>query len=282
MTAVLVSCGAKEYTLGIGAAVTGDALKVTTTVASVVLDADGKIVSCRIDAVDVKPTVEDDGSISVAASYATKAEQGDDYGMVKYGASDKEWHTQAKFFENAVVGKTADEVAGIKTGDAELTAGCTIDVADFVKAVVNACKSEHKASFKTAADVTLGVSVIGGAEAKEGSVKYTADLSAAAVADGKVVAAVIDSLEASVAVENGEAGEFSYKATKLEQGDNYGMVAYGGAVAEWYAQVGAFAATAVGKTPAEVENLATEGVAGCTMYVGGYHKALVKAAKNVR
>lgn len=277
----LVACGAKEYTLGIGAAVSGDGLKVSTTVASVVLDDAGKIVACRIDTVDVKPAADDAGALTVAAEYATKAELGDNYNMVTYGGAIAEWYKQAQYFETAVVGKTADEVAAVKTGDAELTAGCTIDVTDFVKAVVAACKSERKVSFK-AADFTLGVSVIGGAEVKEENVKYTADLSAAVVADGKVAAAVIDSLEATVALENGEAGAFEYTATKLEKGDNYGMVAYGGAVAEWYAQAQAFANTAVGKATSDVANLATEGVAGCTMSVGGYHKALVKAVANVR
>ncbi len=284
--AMLVACGSKEaeYKLGIGAAVTGDGLKVSTTVASVVLDTNGKVVACRIDAVDVKPEADDAGALTVAAEYPTKAELGDAYGMLSaYGSSLAEWYTQAEYFEGVVVGKTTDEIAAIKTGDAELTAGCTIDVTDFVKAVVAACKSEHKVDFK-AADFTLGVSAIGGAELKEDSVKYTADLSAAVVADGKVVAAVIDSLEATVALENGEAGAFEYTATKLEQGDSYGMLGnpYGSSLAEWYDQAQAFANTAVGKAVGDVATLATEGVAGCTMYVGGYHKALVKAVANVR
>ena len=156
--AALAACGAKEvdYKLGIGAAVTGDGLKVTTTVASVVLDGEGKIVACRIDAVDVKPTADDAGALTVAAEYATKAELGDNYNMVTYGGAIAEWYKQAQHFETVVVGKTADEVATVKTGDAELTAGCTIDVTDFVKAVVNACKSEKKVDFKATGDVTLG------------------------------------------------------------------------------------------------------------------------------
>ena len=60
------------------------------------------------------------------------------------------------------------------------------------------------------------------------------------------------------------------------------ILSYGGAIAEWYAQAQAFANTAVDKAPADVAGLATEGVAGCTIYVGGYHKALVKAASYVR
>ena len=282
--AALVACGSKEadYTLGIGAAVSNSGFKVTTTVASVVLDDAGKIVACRIDAVDVNKSEGDE--LAFAAEFATKAELGDSYGMLSdYGSSLAEWYKQAEYFEGVVVGKTADEVATIKKGDAELAAGCTIDVADFVKAVVNACKSEHKVTFKTADDITLGVSVIGAAKLGEEKVTYTADLAGTVVAGGKVVAAVIDSLEATVALDGGEAGAFEYTGTKLEKGDDYGMLsAYGSSLAEWYVQAQNFADTAVGKAPADVANLATEGVAGCTIYVGGYHKALVKAAGNVR
>jgi len=292
--AMLVACGDKpdnagetkevDYTLGIGAAVTNDDFKVTTTVASVVLDADGKVVICRLDAVDVKPAVDaESGALTIEAAYATKREQGDNYKMVTYGGAKAEWYKQAEYFETAVVGKTADEIGAVKTGDAELTAGCTIDVTDFVKATVAACKSEHKVAFKTAAELTVGLSVIAGAEDKEDSVKYTADAAVAVVADGKVIAAVIDSLEATVELnDEGNVSSFSYKGTKLEQGDNYGMVAYGGASAEWYVQAQNFANTAVGKAPADVAGLATEGVAGCTIGVEGYHKALVKAAEGVR
>jgi len=282
---MLVSCGSKEYTLGIGAAVTNDGTtKVETTVASVVLDADGKIVACRIDALDFNTVGDDEGNVSVEANFTTKRELGDDYGMVKYGVSDKEWYTQAEYFEGVVVGKTVAEVSGIwAQGDEELIAGCTIDAGGFVKAVVAACKSEHKVSFKSGADIKVGLSVIGSGESKDGAVTYAADTAATVVAGDKVVAAVIDSLEATVEIDDeANATGFTYKGTKLEQGDNYGMVAYAGAVAEWYAQAQAFANTAVGKAPADVANLATEGIAGCTIGVEGYHKALVKAVSYIR
>ena len=42
--------------------------------------------------------------------------------------------------------------------------------------------------------------------------------------------------------------------TKNEKGDNYGMVAWGGAIAEWYAQVDAFEAYCIGKTVDEILN----------------------------
>ena len=42
--------------------------------------------------------------------------------------------------------------------------------------------------------------------------------------------------------------------TKNELGDDYGMVAWGGAIAEWYAQVDAFEAYCIGKSISDIQN----------------------------
>ncbi|MBQ4091598.1 MAG: hypothetical protein IJC64_04720, partial [Clostridia bacterium] len=170
-----------EYKLGMGVVVdmnssaTGNA-QVDATVATVVTDADGKIVACRIDVAQNKMTVTG-GAVEAAKEFKTKMELGDDYNMAKYGQSMdwnkdgvvKEWYEQAKAFESYVVGKTVAEVEGIKTqvvvgagyviaeDKALLDAGCTIQITDFIAAVVKACKDEQGMSFKTAATVTLGV-----------------------------------------------------------------------------------------------------------------------------
>ena len=50
----------------------------------------------------------------------------------------------------------------------------------------------------------------------------------------------------------------------------------------WYVQADAFAKTAIGKTADDIATLAFEGVAGCTIYAGGYKMAVeasVNAAK---
>ena len=54
------------------------------------------------------------------------------------------------------------------------------------------------------------------------------------------------------------------------------------AAGRWYAQAQAYANSTVGKTVAELNDIATEGVAGCTIYTGGYKAALVRAAGNAR
>ena len=70
--------------------------------------------------------------------------------------------------------------------------------------------------------------------------------------------------------------------SKLEQGDNYGMVTYGKASGEWYTQAQNYADTIIGKHQADLEGLAIENVTGCTIYMGGMKATLLKAAGNVR
>lgn len=288
---VFVSCGddestEKDYSLAIGVSLTAEGAKVSNTVAAIVTDSDGKIVLCRIDAIDVEPTLKD-GKLE-SATYKSKAELGDDYNMVAFGGAMAEWYIQAKAVENFVVGKTQSEVAAIavdgedKPTDADLAASCTIGISEFKKAIDKAFASERKVSFKSASSLTAGVAVTANAALTEAELSYTADFSATVFADGKIVAAVIDSNEAAATVKDNKIGTVSYEMTKLEKGDSYGMVNHGGAIAEWYAQAQAFANTAVGKSASELAALATEGVAGCTMYAGGYKAVLEKAAGYTR
>lgn len=281
---IFAGCGAKakNYELAIGVAVTDKAAKLSAdvTVASVVI-ADGKIALCRIDAISPSAKIENDAIVGTE-SFQSKAEQGDNYNMVAYGGAKSEWYVQAKFFEEYVTGKTLDEVKNVKTGDEALVAGCTIDVADFVIAITKAFESDDKIAFTSAADLTLGVAITASSAEKKGAVNLVYNTAATVIADGKVAAAVVDAGELSIAVENGAGTTVTYAGSKLEQGDNYNMVAYGGSISEWYVQAKTFAATAVGKTAAELADLPVEGIAGCTIAVDPYKPALVNAGKYAR
>ncbi len=116
-----------------------------------------------------------------------------------------------------------------------------------------------------------------------------ASITAAAVtvdADGKIVSCVLDTADITVAY-TGEGMAVANDAflTKYEQGDNYNMVAYGGAVKEWYAQADAFESVVAGKTVDEVkalvagENKGTDEVinAGCTIMIHEFVYAIEKA-----
>lgn len=305
-----------EYKLGMGIVLGTDSSKTGTaqvdaTVAAVVVDADSKIVSCRIDCAQSKMAVAD-GAVDTAATFKTKMELGDDYGMVAYGNAIAEWDAQAKAFEAYVVGKTAAEVEGIETvlndgghnvaTDETLFASCTMDIVDFKEAVVKACNDPMASAF-TAGEFTLGVAAITAADEsteatadKDGVVKMYTEYAAAVVVDGKIVAAVTDATQPQITINTaGEIVDAQFKGTKMELGDDYGMVAYGNAIAEWDAQAKAFADYTVGKTAAEVRGLETsvneEGyavttdetlLASCTMSISGMMAVIAQAADYAR
>lgn len=287
-----------DYALMIGVSTSQSGAEVSHTVAAIVIDKDYKIVSCRIDSLAIKADIDEAGKIttvpnSESGTLKSKVELGDEYGMLTnspyYGSMLAEWDDQVKTFEKYVEGKTLDEIKAIpgedgKATDNTLTAGCTIAVSDFIKAIDKAFASEQMVGFQTKGEITLGVSVIGKASNKDtATASYTADFGAVAIVDGEILAAALDSKEVTCKYDtDGNFNKISDKGTKNEQGDNYGMVAYGDAIAEWYDQAQAFADTAVGKKISELAALSTEGVAGCTIYAGGYKMALERAASHAR
>ena len=287
----LAGCYRNDYAIMLGVHTSQSGASVTHTIAAIVIDKDYKIVSCRIDAIEVKATLTDEGKIDDKPTYQSKAEKGDEYGMLNSpwgGSTLAEWYEQAEAFEAYVVGKTRNEVKDIavengKATDVELTAGCTIAVTDFMAAIDKAFASNYMVGLKTNEEITLGVAVSADVKGKSDTVaSYTADFSAVAMVGGKIQAAIIDSKEVTAKISDGAFGKIEDKGTKNEQGDNYGMVAYGGAEYEWYEQAQALADAAIGKEAAEVAGINVDLVAGCTMYAGGYKSVLEKAAKNVR
>ena len=78
-------------------------------------------------------------TFDASAEILTKREKGDNYNMVAYAGSAKEWYAQADAFDAACVGKTASEIAGLMGEDGKAVAdvqaaGCTIYVSGFVAA----------------------------------------------------------------------------------------------------------------------------------------------------
>lgn len=332
----LVACAPKEadYKLGMGVVVSMDSsatgnAQVDATVATVVTDADGKIVACRIDVAQNKMTVTD-GAVNTAATFKTKMEKGTEYGMAGKVDNDDngvmlEWDAQAKAFEEYCVGKTAAEIEAmelqekkghmIAVDQALLEAGCSMQITDFIAAVVKACKDEQGMSFKAvegtftlgvAAKTTAEESTAATAEAN-GTVKMYTDFAASVVVDGKIVATLNDAIQPNITINAaGEIVEKSFKATKRELKEEYGMapaVNYGmdwngdGKVLEWYVQSAEFSKYVVGKTAAEVEAMATKEVegkgyvisaddallsAGCTIQITAIKAVVAQSVKNAR
>ena len=321
-------------TLGMGVIVSLDetrdgAAQIDATVATVVLDKDERIVACRLDAVYNKISLNEDGSYTVK-NLKTKMELGDSYGLalaLNFGMDwngdgvVKEWYEQAKAFEAFVVGKTAAEVEAMATqtmsngyvisaDDALLNAGCTISIGDFVAAVAKACKDDQAVSFKTSGTVTLGLAVnsadSGSAKATEetvGAIQIYSDFAATALVDGKVVAALNDSIQPKSNFDaTGAVTATTFKGTKRELKEGYNMAAFGHSlvgnekVVEWYLQSAAFSAHIVGMTSAQIDTMATQTMsngyiisadeallgAGCTMSIDAIIDVVVESIANAR
>ena len=131
----------------------------------------------------------------------------------------------------------------------------------------------------------------------EGEAKYDITLAAVTVDDNGVIqSCAIDSVPASVKFDATGAITSDLSApiaTKNEQGDAYGMVAWGGAIAEWDAQVKAVADYAVGKTVEELKNGDIDMTTGkakdgsdlsssATIYLAGYVYAIEAAVNNAQ
>ncbi len=273
-------------------------VKISATVAAVLVDADGKIAKATVDAVDVTAEWTAAGETFPMSEVMTKREMGDNYNMVAYGGAKAEWYAQADAFCKLIEGKTADEVKALvadanKGTDEVINAGCTIMIAEFAQAIDKAIKAADDT--EATADATLSIGMHTEAQAVEadgdiaGEVSVEIYATAMAKADGRVVAAKSDCAPATVGfTATGECtGTTAGIKTKGEQGDDYNMVQYGGAKAEWYKQAEAFDAACKGKTADEIGKLVAEDGKGfealqnanCTITIAPMAKAAVKAAK---
>ncbi len=305
---VLTGCEkASDLKLGLGVYTTVSATdasedkagqgQAATTAAAVLVDESGKIVRAFIDCADNKVGYTADGKAVSNESFTTKYEAGKEYNMVAYGGAVKEWYEQADAFCALIVGKTAAEVKALVAADNKgteevINAGCTVMIAEFVyaveKAIANATVTGASADDTLKLGVSVSQTVTDATEDKAGSNKVETYVFAAAVgADGKISAASSDCVEVSFGFDT--AGKSTFDASKAiqskkEQGDNYGMKAYGGAAKEWYEQAAAFDAACIGKTAGELTGLMGEDgkgnadvqAAGCTVYVSGFVKAASK------
>ena len=332
MALSLVSCGKEEYTLGMGVVVSTESSKTGTaqidaTVAAVVTDANGVIVACRIDVAQNKMNVAD-GAVELEKTFETKMELGDRYGMAGKVDNDNdgvklEWDAQVKAFEQHVVGMTVDQVAAMRTQlagghyittDADLlNAGCSMQITDFIQAVVKACDDRNAVSFKAnPKKMTLGVAanttVDGATKAAtaeaDGSVNMYTDFACAVVVKGKVVATLNDAIQPKIAINaNGEIVSATFAGTKRELRYAYNMEKFGSdndgdeRVLEWYKQSATFSSYVMSNkmTADQIDNMETTLVnnhyistdadlisAGCTMQITGICDVVAKAARNAR
>ena len=187
-----------------------------------------------------------------------------------------------------------------------LLAGCTgttvvignCDCEEHSQAAPAETNPPAEGAVKTGMSVSTKISDSTSAAADaEGAAKYDVTLAAVLVDDNGVITdCVIDSIPATVNFN--AAGQITSDVamavpTKNELGENYGMVAWGGAVAEWDAQVAEVAKYAIGKTVDQLKNgdidmttgMAKDGTdlsTSATIYLAGYVYAIEAAVNNAQ
>lgn len=280
--------------------------QVDSVAAAVVIDEEGKIVSCYLDTAQNKMGFTSQGKVEMTDGFKTKKELGDGYGMKAASGIGKEWFEQAQALEEYVIGKTAQEVAGIavddstKPTDVDLLAGVTIKIGSYQEAIVEAIKDAK--ALGTQPGDKLGLGIITNmnkskdVEAdKEGQCQaYSTYVAVTTDADGKITAAIIDSTQGTVKFD--AEGKItsdlaSGVKTKRQLGDEYGMKAASGIGKEWFEQAAVMESYLIGKDAGEVAGIAVDEdgkgtdpdlVAGVTISIDGYQTAAVKAIENAK
>ncbi len=273
------------------------------TLVGVLVDDQGVIADCTIDGVKTNVAFDGTGVISsdLAAEISSKNELGENYGMVAYGGAKYEWNEQAEALAQFAIGKTAEELrngAIDETGRApegsDLASTATISLGGYVSAIEEAVENaEHLGAqagdqLKLASMSSIAKSQNASPE-QEGTAQLDCDVTALTQKDGVITSCVIDSVQAKVNFD--QTGTISTDLTapvqsKNQLGENYGMVAWGGAKHEWNEQAAAFAAYVTGKTLEEVQTIAVDErtapteadlTSSVTIAIGGFQALIAKA-----
>jgi len=286
------------------------------TIAAVGFDADGKVASVTIDVAQTKVAFDKDMKVTSdrAAEVKSKKDLKEDYGMKKASAIGKEWYEQMEAFENWMIGKTADEIAGLKVKQGaeghdavpdvpELTSSVTITVESYLAAVEEAWNNAVDAH--GAETVGLGVSThIDSSKDKTADVKPVAQMdtymnATALDKDGKIVKTIVDVAQVKVNYdENGKvtSDKTVEPKTKKELKDDYGMKKASAIGKEWFEQMASFEEWMIGKTADEITGLkvkkGAEGhdavpdipelTSSVTITVEGYQSVVAEAIANAR
>lgn len=241
-------------------------------VVGVLVDADGRILECVIDAVQTKVNFDKAGKVVTAKDmvFGSKTDLGDAYGMKQASSIGKEWYQEAQALADYVVGKTVEEVKGIAVDDkgvptdADLASSVTIKIGGFVDAIEKAVKNATVLGAKAGDKLGIGTktTIDKSADAtaeKEGLVQAYSFYVLASFQGETVTSAIIDSTQAKVNFDT--TGKITSDlqatvATKLELGDAYGMKQASKLGKEWNEQALAFAYYVSGKTVEEVKGTA--------------------------
>ncbi len=281
----------------------GEKADFSVTIVAVAVDQNGVIQDCIIDGIATKAVIGEKGNFAdgLVSPVQTKNELGESYGMVAWGGAIAEWNVQAEAFANYVIGKTVEQVKGIavseatKPTDADLAASVTIAIGGFQTLIEKAVGSAQALGSQAGDTLKLGITAsLSGTQMGSGIVTDTAkldvDVAVLTMKDETITGCYIDAVQAAVVFANGELTTVVSQPvkTKNELGDQYGMVNYGNAMAEWNVQVASFCEYVTGKTVAQVKGIAVNEStkptdadlsASVTIAIGGFQALIEKAAQ---
>ena len=248
--------------------------KYDVSVVAVTVDDNGVIQSCIIDSIGTSVLFDVNGAImsDLTAEIPTKNELGDAYNMKTYGGAVAEWYEQAASLAAFACGKTVEELKAGAVGetgyavDADLATSATIYLGGYVAAVEKAVANARHLGAQAGDELKLAIisSVDGSTPAdaeNAGLAQLYTNVAAVTVNGGVITSAMIDAVQAKVNFDTTGTITTDLTApmqTKNELGEGYGMVAWGGAIAEWNEQAASFCAYITGKTPAEVAGIAVD------------------------
>jgi len=331
MALSMVACGGEttteapaKYKVGMGMVVSpslrdateekAGQVQMNTTMCVAAFDAEGKVVSVSFDVAQQALAVNTDGTTGDAAAVdtRTKIEKEGDYGMAGASAIGKELFEQVNALEDWMVGKTVEEVTGMELGensaahantplDADLSAGCTITVTDYLAAFQEAYDTAVEVEGLAKAGIGQNISVKGTAatEEKAGSVQVDTNVVGVALdAEGKILWAKIDVAQNKAAFDaTGVIDTNVDTRTKVEKEGDYGMAGVSEIGKEYFEQVKALGEWMVGKTVADVTAMETfdrgdgshtdvpaveDLKSSVTITVGAYLEALAEAETNAK
>ena len=134
---IVTSCGVKETSI-----------EMYSDFAAVVTDENGVIIAARLDAIQPKIGLEADGTTTALEDLRSKYTKKEDYGMTVASPIGAEWYTQADGYCAYLAGKTAADLEAIELvehnnhlvalNEADLYAGCTMQVNSYIEATVKA------------------------------------------------------------------------------------------------------------------------------------------------
>ena len=272
---------------------------------AVTINSEGVIVDCKIDAIQCKTNFNASGAITtdLTGEILSKMELDDEYAMRGASSISAEWDEQVRALEEYCIGKTPDEVAGIAVDDsgvatdADLVAGITMPLANFIDGVVAACNNARVNGAKEGdtlylhSDSYLSDSSSAASADADGLAQNDTTAGAFTLsADGTITDVDFDCVQTKINFNaSGEltTAEGTTWTTKTDLEYEYNMVPASPIGKEWFEQTAFFEDYCIGKTVAEVAGISIDAetshpteadlITGCTMNVNSFIAVLQKS-----